>query len=134
MGELIFCIAIIAIILLISFYNLLIAILGLFSKFRATTSGILLKTNTQRNVRVRGGKLPVVTYYTYKYTVNGKKYSYSSSICSTKRRLYQTVSMVYVKWFPRHAYPEKFTAITQWAWGISMLFIGVLFIITVIVA
>ena len=42
--------------------------------------------------------------------------------------------MVYVKWFPRHAYPEKFTAITQWAWGISMLCIGVLFIITVIVA
>ena len=134
MGELIFCITIIAIVVLISFYNLLIAILGLFPKFRATASGTLQKTNTQRNVRVRGGTLPVVTHYTYKYTVNGKKYSYSSSICSTKSRLYQTVSMVYVKWFPRHAYPKKFTAITQWAWGISMLIIGVLFIITMIFA
>ena len=135
MGEVVFYITVITIVLLISFYNLLIAILGLFPRFRATAVGTLQKTRTQRNVRTRRGLIiPFLTNYTYKYTANGKKYRYSNLIYSTRSRLHQKVPMVYVKWFPRYAYPKKFTASTQWIFGIGMLIMGILFIIAVVIA
>jgi len=52
MGELIFCIVVVVILLLVGGYNLLIAILGLFPKFKDTTVGTLQKKRTQRNVRI----------------------------------------------------------------------------------
>ena len=125
----IFCIVVVVILLLIGGYNLLIAILGLFPKFKDTTVGTLQKKRTQRNVRIRGGSVPVVTDYTYQYTVNGKKYKYSSSGRFTKSHLHQKVTMVYLKLFPRYAYPERFTPITQWICGVGMLLLGVMFII-----
>ena len=134
MGDLILGIASAAILLIFSFYNLLIAILGLFPKYRATAVGTLQNRRTQRNVRVKYGTLPVVTDYTYQYTVNGKKYKYSSSGQFTKRNLYQKVTLVYVKWFPRHAYPEKFTGTTQWICGLSLLFLGILMIVATVLA
>ena len=134
MGEMIFYTVFVAIILLIGLYNLLIAILGLFSNCRATALGVLKYARTQRNVPVKGGKIPIVTDYMYQYTVNGKKYSYSSSGRFTKGNLRRNVTMVYVKWFPRHAYPQKFTAIKQWALGISMLLIGLMFIAVIVFA
>ena len=134
MGEIVFGIVVVVIILFISFYHLLIAILGLFPQFKATAIGTLQKKRTQRNVRVRGGTIPALTNYTYQYTVNGKKYRYHSSGYFTKGHLYKNVTMVYVKWFPRHAYPEKFTATTQWSWGLGLLLIGLLFIIVIVSA
>jgi len=132
MEEMVFCITVIAIFLLISFYNLLIAILGLFPKFRATSVGTLQKRYTLRNVPVRGGKIPILTNYTYQYTVNGKKYKYNSSGRFTKGNLYKNITMVYVKWFPRIAYPEKFTASNQWGWGLCLLFTGIMFILVMV--
>lgn len=135
MDELTFCIVVTAIAFLIGFYNLLIAILGLFPSFRDTAVGTLHKRRTERNVPIRHGrKIPIVTNYTYQYTVNGKKYRYSSLGYFTKGHLYKKVTMVYVKGFPRYAYPQKFTATTQWSLGLCMLFMGLMFTFVILFA
>lgn len=134
MGEMIFCVVIVVIILLISVYNLLIAILGLFPRCRAMVMGRLKHARTQRNVPAKGGKIPVVTNYTYQYTVNGRKYSHRGSLYAAGKRVSKNVTLVYVKWFPRHAYPERFTAINQWVCGIGMLLIGLMFIAVIVYA
>ena len=131
MNETVFGIVVVWIILFISFYHLLIAILGLFPNFKATAKGTLQKKHTQRNIRVKNGTIPVLTHYTYSYIVNGKEYRYHSSGRFTKGHLYKNVTMVYVKWFPRHAYPEKFTATMQWIWGLGLLLIGLLLMIAI---
>ena len=132
MGETIFCIVIAAIFLLIGIYNLLIAILGLFPQCRATAMASLKYSCTQRNVHVKGGRIPVITDYTYQYTVNGRKYSHRGSARVAGKRVSQNAIMVYVKWFPRHAYPGRFTAINQWACGVSMFLIGLMFIAVIV--
>ena len=134
MGEIISCIVIAAIFLLIGSYNLLIAILGLFPQCRATAMASLKYSRTQRNVRVKGGRIPVVTDYTYQYTVNGRKYSHRGSAHMAGKRISKNPTMVYVKRFPRYAYPGRFTAINQWVCGVSMLFMGLLFMAVIVFA
>ena len=118
-------IAVVAIV--IGSWNLMIAILGLFPQFLSTTVGTLTKANTKKNVRTRHGhRIPILTRYTYSYTVNGKEYRYSGEELHSKRRLLPKASMVYVKWFPRRAYPNKFKGTTEWALGFVMLFMGIM--------
>lgn len=131
MGEIAFGIVVVVVIFSISFYHLLIAILGLFPQYKATARGTLKKERTQRNVRVRYVTIPFLTHYTYQYTVNGKKYRYNSSGRFNKGCLHKNITLVYVKWFPHHAYPEKFAATTQWSWGIGLLLIGLLLTIAI---
>ena len=115
--------------LFVGLWNLLIAILGLFPRFHGTTVGTLTKANTQKNVRSRHGHLiPRCTQYAYTYTVKGRQYRYSRQMQYSKRRLLPKASLVYVKWFPRHAYVNKFTGEVEWVMGISMLCIACLFL------
>ena len=128
-----FYIAIAVIIVLIGLWNLMIAILGLFPQFQSTTVGTLTKSNTKRNSRSRHGLLiPILTRYVYTYTVKGREYSYSSEGRHSKRRLLPKASLVYVKWFPRHVYPNKFSGTIEWIMGLLMLFLGavLIFVIT----
>ncbi len=128
-GATIFFYSLAAIVLFIGLWNLLIAILGLFPIFHATAVGTLTKANTQKNVRTRHGHLlPRLTQYAYTYTVKGKHYRHSRQMQYSKRRLLPKASLVYVKWFPRHAYVNKFTGEVEWAMGISMLCIACLFL------
>lgn len=118
---------IVAAFILIGLWNLIIAILGCFPQFRSTAVGTLAKANSKKNVRTRhGGILPIQTRYTYTYTVGGKEYRYASEYHHGKRRLLPKVPMVYVKWFPRHAYPYKFKGTTEWVLGIMYLFGGIM--------
>lgn len=118
---------IVAAFILIGLWNLIIAILGCFPQFRSTAVGTLAKANSKKNVRTRhGGILPIQTRYTYTYTVGGKEYRYASEYHHGKRRLLPKVPMVYVKWFPRHAYPYKFKGTTEWVLGIMCLFGGIM--------
>ncbi len=111
----------------IGLWNLMIAILGCFPQLRATAVGTLTKANSKKNVRTRhGGILPIQTRYTYTYTVGGKEYRYASEYHHGKRRLLPKVPVVYVKWFPRHAYPYKFKGTTEWVPGIMSLFGGIM--------
>lgn len=113
--------------LLVGLWNLTIAVLGCVPRFRATAVGTLTKANSKQNVRTRhGGIIPILTRYAYTYTVNGKEYRYSSEEHHGKRRLFAKAPMVYVKWFPRHAYPNKFKGTTEWVLGIMMLLMGIL--------
>ena len=112
----------------IGFWNLLIAILGRFPQCCATTVGTLLDVRTRRNVKGRyGSVIPIQTTYLYIYTVNGKTYKYRNSQNRTKQNLFRKAAMVYVKWFPRHAYPNKFTGANEWVAGIFMMLFGILF-------
>ncbi|MBQ3490536.1 MAG: hypothetical protein IJA86_08095 [Clostridia bacterium] len=116
-----------AITILIGLWNLMIAILGCFPKLHRTAPGTLVKANTLKNVpRKRGGRIPNLTKYTYVYTVNGKQYKYSAEKEIHKRRLFPRTSMVYVKCFPRHAYPNKFTGFKEWLLGIYLILMGFL--------
>ena len=118
-----------AIIIFIALWNLMIAVLGLFPQFLSSAVGTLTKANTKKNVQTRYGyRIPIVTTYGYTYIVKGKTYRYSSQGYHSKRRLLPKVSMVYVKWFPHRAYPNKFKGTTEWAIGLSMLFMGLVFI------
>ena len=115
--------------ILIGFWNLMIAILGCFPKCRVNSLGTLAKTNTLKNVPLKhGGCIPNLTKYTYIYTVNGKQYKYSDEKRTHKRNLFSKVTMVYVKRFPRHAYPNKFTGFKEWTAGISLIFVGSMFL------
>ena len=113
---------------LIGIWNLTIAILGLFPKCKAMASGTLTKVFTERNVRVKYRTIPVLTQYTYTYTVKGRTYRYRSEGFHSGRRLFAKVAMVYVKGFPRHAYPNRFSGVNEWILGISMLVMGCLFL------
>lgn len=112
--------------------NLMIAILGRNPKFLATTVGTLTKANTRRNVPGRHCTIPVLTDYTYVYTVNGRQYKHSREGFHSKRRLLPKAVMVYVKWFPRHAYPHRFRGTTELLLGIGFLFLGLLFLLVLI--
>ena len=70
----------------------------------------------------------MVTKYIYVYTVNGKQYKYSGEKEIHKRYLLPKVTMVSVKGFPRHAYPNKFTGLKEWAAGLSLIFMGSMFL------
>jgi len=101
-------IAIGTIFVVICFWNLLIAILGLFPQCCSCTVGTLIDTNTTKNVYTpRGRKIPILTQYAYTYTVKGKEYTYAARGEHSKRRLPLKSTMVYVKWFPWRAYPEN---------------------------
>ena len=114
----------------IGLWNLLIAVLGLFPGFHCTAVGSLEKTHTYKNVRTKSGiRIPNVTKYTYIYTVNGREYKYTSEGQHTKRRLPRKVTIVYVKWFPRHGYPDKFKGTKEWIMSICMLFYGIMLLL-----
>jgi hypothetical protein len=107
-------------------WNLVIAILGLFPQCRTTAVGTLTKTKTKRNYRTnRGHFIPISTKYIYTYTVNGKEYRYTGDGRHSDRRLLPKAPMVYIKGFPRHAYPHKFTGVNEWGIGITMLMLGI---------
>ena len=119
-------IAIAAVFMAICFWNLLIAILGLFPPCHSSTVGTLVDTNTKKNVRTsRGRIIPILTRYIYLYTVNGKEYRYSAHGEHSKRRLPLKTTMVYVKWFPWCAYPDKFKGTKEWALGLVMLYASI---------
>ncbi len=121
-------------ILLVSFWNLLIAILGLFPRCRGETVGTLTKASTQRNVRPsrHSWKVPIFTEYVYMYSVKGRDYHYSGSGSHSKKRLLPKVPLVFVKGFPRHAYPNKFKGTKEWIVGVFALLIGVVLMIVII--
>ena len=136
-GEgMIFSIMITAVALLFGIWNLMIAILGLFPKYLETTMGTLTRTKNERNV-VQHSKynhtfIPLITYYTYTYHVRGREYRYSNESRHSEKRLLPKVPLVYVKWFPRHAYLRKFKGIREWMWGIFSTLLGAIFLILIL--
>ena len=119
----------------IGLWNLMIAILGLFPHCRSSTIGTLRNAKTKRNVRgFRGSRIPILTDYAYTYYVNGKEYRYSAQESYTKRHLLPKTSIVYVKGFPRHAYPNKFKGTNEWCIAFVMLLIGILAVFSAILS
>ena len=111
----------------VGLWNLIIAILGLFPRFLATSVGTLQNRTTRRNVWYGRHKFPVLTNYTYTYQVGKRKYRYRGGGTHTKRGIYQKVLLVYVKGFSRRAYPNKFKGTQEWAWGIFWLLMAAVF-------
>ena len=117
--------------IVLGLWNIMIAILGLFPKFLAKTTGTLTKANVYKNTHGRHNIIPVLTRYVYTYNVGKKKYRYSGEIQS-KRRFPPKIMFVYVKWFPRHAYPAKFKGTKEWIFGGFFLFMGFILLLTVL--
>lgn len=120
-----FYIFIVIVVIAIGLWNLMIAILGLFPRFLSTAIGTLTNAKTKKNIRTKHGqRIPIMTRYGYTYTVKGKEYRYTGEELRSKRRLLPKASMVFVKWFPRRAYPNKFKGTNEWVMGLCFLFIG----------
>lgn len=68
-----------------------------------STVGTLTRHNSHRNVQTRFGFDPILTSYTYSYTVGGKTYRFKSNINQTKRHLPKKVTIIYLKACPRCA-------------------------------
>lgn len=118
---------IIAIVIAIGLWNLMIAVLGLFPQCLCTAVGTLSKANTKKNIRTRHGhRIPTLTRYKYIYKVNGKEYHYSSEEIYSKRRLMPKIPLVFVKWFPRRAYPNEFKGTNEWIIGLCMFSMGII--------
>ena len=116
--------------LALGIWNLTIAILGCFPRYRRTAVGTLTKAQTWKNVKTRsGGTIPFLTKYRYVYTVRDRTYAYNCEAYHSKRRLFPKATMVYVVGFPRHAYPNRFTGQWEWLWGFLWSLIGVLFLL-----
>ena len=113
---------------LCAFWNLTIAILGLFPQLRETAVGTLGKICMQRNVQVKHRVIPILTNYGYVYTVKGKNYYFKGFQEKHKRNLRPKIVLEYVKWFPRHAYQNRFTGSYEWIVGICMLIFSMLFL------
>ena len=115
-------------------WYLMIAILGLFPKFQRKSVAILKKASSVKNVHLgRNGSvfIPNLTDYTYVYTVNGKEYKYSGHITRSKSNLLPRTILVYVKGFPRHAYPDKFNGINEWAMGFCYIFMAIILFVCI---
>ena len=125
-----------SIINLIGLWNLIIAVLGQFPKCRSTAVGTLKIANSYRNVKTKSGRqpIPIMTRYTYTYTVKGKVFRHNGEVLASKQTLFPKVSMVYVKWFPRHAYPNKFKGTKEWTWAFISLLIGILSILSITIS
>ena len=124
---------IIAIISAVSFligsWYLMIAILGLFPRFRAKSIGVLTKPNVHRNSKDKHGHtIPILTRYGYVYTVNGKQYCYSAEGRFSERRLMPRAPIIYIKGFPRHAYPNKFRGTKEWVLGMIFFVSGIVYL------
>lgn len=68
-----------------------------------STVGTLTRHNTRRNVPTKFGIEPIITSFTYSYTVDGKTYRLKSSTDQTKRHLPKKVTIIYLKACPRCA-------------------------------
>ncbi len=120
--------AFLVIMIVIGLWNIMVGILGLFPKFRAETIGTLTKAKVSRNIRNKYGRLiRVYTRYAYTYTVRGRNYRYSNEGAHSKRRLLPKARIIYIKWFPRHAYPYKFKGTREWVIGICFLVLGLMY-------
>lgn len=111
-------------------FNFTIAVLGLFPKFQCKTVGVLSKAKTYRGLNARRF-IPLLTDYTYIYTVKGKEYKYSAANNRTKNHLLPRRVLVYVKWFPRRVYPDKFKGTNEWVFGSFYVIMGILLLLVI---
>lgn len=118
-----------AVLTVLALYNLTIAILGLFPAMRTRAVGSLSKTTAHRNVRGRYHVIPLILRYTYTYSHKGKTYHYTAESFHSKKRLHQRVSMIFVKGFPRHAYPNKFKPTKEWLYSFLLLILAALLVV-----
>ena len=110
----------------IGLWNLLIAILGCFPQCRATAVGTLANAVHYKNYRTRSGNIiEHLTRAHYIYTVRNKQYRTPvQTTFEGKRKLFNKVSVIYVKWYPRRGYINHYTGFYEWFLGILFLCFG----------
>ena len=111
----------------IGLWNLMIAILGLFPQCRAMAVGTLANAKHYKNYR--GNRNYIIcehlTRSRYVYAVGNRQYrTRVHNTLGGKRKLLKKVSVIHVKWFPRHGYINSYTGFYEWFSGILFLFFG----------
>lgn len=71
--------------------------------------------------------IPYITHYSYVYTVKGRTYRYRREMGYAKKSLLRKMPLVYVKGFPRHAYPYKFTGFLEWIFAVMFMLLSICF-------
>lgn len=91
--------------------------------------GELTKLKGYKNYKMKSYAVPNMTEYTYTYTVNGKQYELRGAQRTHPRNVRKRVSIIYLRGFPRCAYEEHFSGITEWLIAISLIVLGALCIV-----
>lgn len=90
--------------------------------------GVLTKRQGFKNVTIKHFTVKNLTDYIYTYEANGKQY-YKGTQWVHPRKLFKRVSIVYLRGFPRIAYIDQFTAVNEWALGITLSMLGTICIV-----
>lgn len=90
------------------------------------TSGELTQQKGFRNYKMKNCAVPIMTEYTYTYTVCGKQYRLRGKQRVHPRNVRKRISIVYLRGFPRCAYEGRFSGIAEWLIAISLIALGAL--------
>ena len=89
-----------------------------------SVTGELTKKKDFKNYKLKSRSVPNAVEYAYTYKVNGKSYHLCGVQHTHSRNLRKRIIVVYLRNFPRCAYEEHFSGITEWQLAISFTAIG----------
>jgi hypothetical protein len=89
-----------------------------------STTGELTKKKDFKNYKLKSRSVPNAVEYTYTYKVNGKSYRLCGVQHTHSRNLRKRTIIVYLRGFPRCAYEEHFSGITERVFAISLTVMG----------
>ena len=89
-----------------------------------STTGELTKKKDFKNYKLKSRSVPNAVEYAYTYKVNGKSYRLCGVQHTHSRNLRKRTIIVYLRGFPRCAYEEHFSGITEWLLAITLTVMG----------
>ncbi len=124
-----FCLILGVAVLLPGIFFAVLAIQSTNASNLITTYGELTKKKNYKNYRLRHGFAPNAAQYTYKYKAKGKNYYLRGVQLTHSRKLRKSVTVVYLRSFPRCAYIDRFSGIAEWLIAISFVALGMLMVL-----
>ena len=120
-------------------FGILMLLLGLFFAGLAIRSknpnnlisatGELTRKKDFKNYKLKNRSVPNAVEYAYTYKVNGKSYHLCGVQHTHSRNLRKRIIVVYLRNFPRCAYEEHFSGVTERLLAISFTVMGVFLIL-----
>ena len=91
-----------------------------------STTGELSRQKGYKNYKLKNGTTPNATQYSYTYLADGKAYHLRGVRLTHSRNLRKRIEIVYLRGFPRCAYAEHFSGITEKLAAASLTALGIL--------
>ena len=91
-----------------------------------STTGELSRQKGYKNYKLKKSTTPNATQYSYTYLADGKAYHLRGVRLTHSRNLRKRIGIVYLRGFPRCAYAEHFSGITERLAAASLTALGIL--------